>query len=96
MSFNEVVIAGVLLLRRQRAERRWWVHPINQSRLIFGEYHHLMPDLRNDEDKFYRYLRMEFQPFDELLQRIQIYIQRRHTKFRTCIEPEQRLVVTLR
>ena len=31
--------------------RRFWVHEINKVRPEFGKYHHLMPQLRNDEAK---------------------------------------------
>ena len=99
MSINLTVLAGVLLLRRRRRQqtaRRWWVHPLNQKRSNLGEYHHMMPDMRDDEEKFFRYLRMEFKPFDELLQKVAARIQRENTNFRSCIEPEERLVVTLR
>ena len=33
--------------------RRFWVHEINKARPEFGEYYHLMPQLRNDEAKLF-------------------------------------------
>ena len=47
--------------------RRFWVHEINKARPEFGEYHHLMLQLRNDEAKFKDYLRMNSSTFDLLL-----------------------------
>ena len=47
--------------------RRFWVHEISKARPEFGEYHHLMPQLRNDEAKFKDYLRRSSSTFDLLL-----------------------------
>ena len=50
--------------------RRFWVHEINNVRPKFGKYHHLMPQLRNDEAKFKDYFRMSSSNFDLLLRYI--------------------------
>ena len=47
--------------------RRFWVHEINKVRPEFGKYHHLMPQLRNDEAKLKDYLSMSSSTFDLLL-----------------------------
>ena len=47
--------------------RPFWVHEINKVRPEFGKYHHLMPQLRNNEAKFKDYLRMSWSTFDLLL-----------------------------
>ena len=47
--------------------RRFWVHEINKAGPEFGKYHHLMPQLRNDEAKFKDYLRRSSSTFDLLL-----------------------------
>ncbi|KAG8276869.1 hypothetical protein J6590_055390 [Homalodisca vitripennis] len=41
-----------LVLLYSVAQRDHWVHPINNKRRMFGEYHHLMHDLEADDDKF--------------------------------------------
>ena len=38
--------------------RRFWVHEINEARAEYGEYHHLMPKLREDKQKFTEHFRM--------------------------------------
>ena len=38
--------------------RRFSVHPVNRSRHVHGEYHHLIPVLLDDPFKFAEYLRM--------------------------------------
>ena len=37
---------------------RFSVHPVNRSRHVHGEYHHLIPVLLDDPFKFAEYLRM--------------------------------------
>jgi hypothetical protein len=93
---NNRNVAALLLLRRRRKRRRWWVHPINVKRLDFGEYHHLMPDLRDDEQKFHRYFRMEMEEFDFLLYRLTPFMHTNGSNWRLHLSPEERLVVTLR
>ena len=41
-----------------RQQRRFWIHEINLCRQEYGEYHHLMPQLRRHEVKFKEYMRM--------------------------------------
>ena len=96
MSINLTVLAGVLLLRRRRKEPRMWMHPMNHERLVESEYYTTMPHMRRDEEKFFKYLRMESQPFDELLHKVTRFIEKKDTVMRVAIEPELRLVVTLR
>ena len=36
-----------------------WVHPINQQRETFGEFHHLVPELKQDESRFNSYFIIE-------------------------------------
>ena len=43
------------------------VHPINARREALGEFHHLMPEMREDDEKCVSYLRMKQDKFDQLL-----------------------------
>ncbi|KAJ8934444.1 hypothetical protein NQ318_023610 [Aromia moschata] len=36
-----------------RKKRRKWVHEINLERQDFGEFHRLMPQLRQDKKRFF-------------------------------------------
>ena len=47
--------------------QRTWVHPINEQRKRYGECHHLMPQLREDTQKFTEYFRMSPSTFDYIL-----------------------------
>lgn len=108
-------LALLLLLRKRKADkskRSFWVHPIQADRKRFGEYYHLMPELRKDDQKFFEYLRMDMQCF-ELLKTllgnryfkefciiyhtiVYICFSLSKTSMREPIGPEERLVVTLR
>ena len=52
---------------RIKRKKRKWVHVINLERKDFGEFHTLMPELRQDEKRFYIYFRMPSECFDEIL-----------------------------
>jgi hypothetical protein len=87
----------VLLCRRRRKNgRRHWVHPINQKRLTFGEFHQLYPDLRKDPERFKQYFRMFPEKFDELRSKVHPIILTQPNNFRRHIGTEERLMVTLR
>ena len=45
---------------------RKWVHEVNMKRREFGEFHHLMKQLRQDEVKFKEYFRMSSNQFEQL------------------------------
>lgn len=96
---REQVIALLLLYRRlkkRRAKRLHWVHPINQKRKECGDFYVLFHQLREDPDKFFNYFRMSATTFDELHERLKVTLQRQDTFMRECIQPEQMLAVTLR
>ncbi|KAJ8022167.1 hypothetical protein HOLleu_39579 [Holothuria leucospilota] len=44
-------VAAFILLDNRRVNRRQWVHHINTRRERYGEYNHLMEDLRQDRQK---------------------------------------------
>ena len=65
--------------------RSVWVYPINSLHMQKGEFYTLYLDLRH------------FQPkFDRLLTLVGPKIQKKWTKFRSPISPEQKLIITLR
>lgn len=46
-----------------KQKRKVWVYEINTEKLIFGEHHHLLPDLLRDWKKFLKYFRMSRKKF---------------------------------
>ena len=101
---NRTKILLILLLiciRRRdqqaiRRPRRWWVHSINQKRNALGEFFHLIPELRDDDERHFQYFRMKKRQFDRLLAIVRPYITFQDTKCRKCIKPAQRLAICLR
>lgn len=73
------------------------IHPINRKRGKFGEFHHLYSDLRNDEKRFFEYMRMTPSTFDFILGKIRSEIVK---NWQNChLEPisiEERLVILIR
>lgn len=87
----------LLLQRKQRNKRwinrRWRVRPINEQRLMQGDYHNLFQQLKNDDDMFFRYVRMSVPTFNKLLEMVQPYLIKQSYR---ALSPEERLVITLR
>ena len=76
--------------------RSVWVHPINTLRLEKGEFYTLYPDLRHFNPKFFAMYRMNPAKFNRLLGLVGPKLQKKWTKFRNPLSPEQKLVITLR
>ncbi|XP_029944258.1 putative nuclease HARBI1 [Salarias fasciatus] len=82
--------------RRRRRVRRAWVHDIIQRRSEFGEFHHLLQELRQDECRFQRYFRLTCAQFDDLLARVGARITYQDTNYRRSISADERLSICLR
>lgn len=95
-------IAAVWLLykayrrKKNRGQRKMWVHPIIEKRLQLGVFHTLFRELREDERRFFNYFRMSMMSFDELHSKLKASLQRQNTVMRDCIDPMEMLAVTLR
>ena len=76
--------------------REEWVHPINASRKEFGVMTTLYPQLRNDEVKFFNYVRMTTDTYDLLLLAVQPKVMGQFSKFREPIDVNTKLFLTLR
>ncbi|KAK7939069.1 hypothetical protein WMY93_002395 [Mugilogobius chulae] len=72
------------------------VHPILQRRAEFGEYHHLLQELRLDDGRFQRYFRLSIAQFDDLLSRVGARITLQDTNYRRSIPAAERLSICLR
>uniref|UniRef100_A0A8C5Q003 DDE Tnp4 domain-containing protein n=1 Tax=Leptobrachium leishanense TaxID=445787 RepID=A0A8C5Q003_9ANUR len=87
---------GYLYLKSKK-KRRSWVHPINTARYTHGHFATLYRPLREkDPVKFFNYLRMSINSFDELLSKVREPLTKRDTNMRDAIPPEEMLVITLR
>lgn len=91
-----VRILRVLRERRRKKNRRYWVHPLNISRLTSGQFYVLFNDFKCDREKFFNYFRMSPNSFDELLTLLTPHISAMDTNMRLCIPSNEKLAVTLR
>ena len=66
-------------------KKKKWVHDIKVERKGFGEYHTLMPEIRQDEKRFYIYFRMPAECFDEILNLIKEDITKMDTNYLEAI-----------
>ena len=44
--------------RLKKGKRRFWVHPIQEKRPIYGAFHHLVDNLEADNGKFKDFFRV--------------------------------------
>jgi hypothetical protein len=53
-------LAAYLLLKRihKRRRRMWWVHPINQRREKYGEFHKLCKELKSFPQRYIQHFRV--------------------------------------
>lgn len=96
---DAVVLNAIVFRRRQRRKqktRKVWIHHINRKRPDFGMFHHLHPDLQNDEKKFYDFFRMSEELFVILLDLVGPEISKLDTNYRKSITAEERLAICLR
>jgi len=78
-------------------KREWkWVHDVNMKRREFGEFHHLMKQLRQDKVKFKEYFRMSNNHFEHLLSLIKDDIEKKEVNYGESISAEERLALCLR
>ena len=80
----------------QQIYRDLWVHPLNEERSQKGEYFTHYADHRLFEDRFFELYRMTVAQFDEILHKVRPLLLKKDTNFRSCINPEQRLAITIR
>ena len=64
---EEILLLSILLCIPNKNPRRWWVHETLKLREALGEYHNLVQELQDDEERFHDYFRMSPAVFDELL-----------------------------
>lgn len=103
------LIALLLLRRLMLRRRRFGIHPINRRRQALGEFHKLVPQLRDDPARFKDYFRLKPNQFDLLLELLHNRLAHKNTPTphknqcrlvkrsqRAPLSPEERLAITLR
>lgn len=93
---EEMVAATAVLFALHHECRDYWVHPINQGRKEFGEFHVLWPQISIDDERCKMYLRMTRKEFNVLYDLLEPKLRKQNTNFREAISSEERLLLTLR
>ena len=96
MNRSQAAAALLLYHRRKKYNQKYWVHPINQTRKDFGEFHTLYKDLRKYPDRFYTYYRMSTEQFDAILAQIEHLIYKPNSKWWHSISLEEKLAICIR
>ena len=86
----------LLLYAVGNKHKRKWVHEVNMKRREFGEFHHLMKQIRQDEVKFKKYFRMSSNQFEHLLSLIKDDTEKKEVNYRESISAEEQLALCLR
>ena len=92
---EEMVAVTAALFALQTETREHWVHPINQRRHDFGEFHVLWPEIYIDDERCKMYIRMTKKQFDVLHNLLENKLNKQNTNFREAISPQERLLLTL-
>lgn len=83
----------------QIKERRYWVRDIFQEnqRILQGASNHLIDEMRkNDREKYFNFLRMYPETFDEILNIVGPKIQKMNSVMRQSVSAKIRLELTIR
>ncbi|MEQ2222401.1 hypothetical protein ILYODFUR_025888 [Ilyodon furcidens] len=97
MDFTDLITVFYLWRAEKRRRRqRPWVHQILQGREQFGDYHHLLQELRLDDGRFQWYFCLSRTQFEDLLSHVGRRIGLRDTNYRRCIPAAERLSICLR
>ncbi|XP_024876786.1 protein ALP1-like [Temnothorax curvispinosus] len=92
-----VATMGLVILRRKKSQRwlnrQWWVRPINCMRPNQGDFCHLLQEIKDDPQMFFRYTRMTVPIFNKLLEIMRPSLIKRSHR---ALVPEERLAITLR
>jgi len=82
---------------KPKKRRKEWVSPYLQRRVEYGHYHNLMSELAAESPELYKnFIRMPKEMFDEIVERVTPYIQKRRTFWRVPLDPGLRVAITLR
>ncbi|KAG8265302.1 hypothetical protein J6590_097599 [Homalodisca vitripennis] len=80
----------------KRRIKRWLLHPINRRRRVYGEYHHLIKQLKEDPERFFLYTRMSVPTLNIILNRLKGRLEKKRIGLLQQVKPEERLLVTIR
>ena len=87
-SEEEETIAATFLMSiadgKRKRKHKFWVHDTIKKRNTLGEFHTLLQELEDDDEKFKEYFRMSKEKFDNPLEMIQVCISLNGTPIISC------------
>ncbi|MED6268001.1 hypothetical protein CHARACLAT_017825 [Characodon lateralis] len=96
MDFTDLIMVLYLRRAKKRCRRQCpLVHQILQGREQFGDYNHLLQELRLHEGRFQRYFCLSRTQFEDLLSRVGRRIGLRDTNYQRYIPTAERLSICL-
>lgn len=60
---NEMFAFALVVCEEGEKRNCMWVHPVNQKRETYGEFHHLFVDLLKDKVKDFQYFECQLRNF---------------------------------
>jgi hypothetical protein len=84
------------ITKKRKRNRKMWVREVFLHREQLGEFHHYVPQLRNDFIRFQNYYRTSENCNRMLLKKVSKCINIGHTNYRKTISIDERLIVTMR
>ena len=83
--------------RRRKRKRRMWVRPHLLQRKLHGHYANLMRELAANDPVLYRnFLRLDESLFDEIVERVRPYLERKRNNYREPLDVGIQVAITLR
>lgn len=83
--------------KKIKKKRSIWIRKWLRRRPNLGQYTRLVQELKKEDEKgYYNFLRMDYNMFKEILQRIEGRISKTTTNFRKPLSPALKLAITLR
>ncbi|KAL3225607.1 hypothetical protein MRX96_049169 [Rhipicephalus microplus] len=93
---RKIILALLVRRLRRKRNRSLYIRDIFEKRPEYGEYHHLVQELRHSDPEYhFKYFRMTKASFDKLLSLVYHRLVHPPTH-RRPISPAERLAVTLR
>ena len=84
-------------VQTQVKRKRRAVYEINYKREEFREYHHLFSDPKRDKARFFEYTKMTLETFNYILKKVEHRLVKIWCNWhKQPIQPEERLVITIR
>ncbi len=82
--------------RRLRQQRRWWCRPWLLRRPAFGQFEHLMVEVRiEDPAGFQNFVRCKPAMFQEMVDRLTPLICKLDTNYRKALDPGLKVAIAL-